>query len=161
MPKAPPDPGTKKDTGVFEELNPVKWIEKILRKGQPPAEPAEHKIKKTSGEPAPIALVPTDDVLAGLVADPPRAGQVVVGFAAETGDASGDVLHHGREKARRKGAHLLVVNAVGGGRGFGAETNEVTILDRAGDVVGRAAGTKDDVADAVWDAVVRLLDVDA
>ncbi|NLF39690.1 hypothetical protein GX586_09610 [bacterium] len=40
-PKAPPDPGTKKDTGVFEELNPVKWIEKILRKGQPPAEPAE------------------------------------------------------------------------------------------------------------------------
>lgn len=126
-----------------------------------PAEPAEHKIKKTSGEPAPIALVPTDDVLAGLVADPPRAGQVVVGFAAETGDASGDVLHHGREKARRKGAHLLVVNAVGGGRGFGAETNEVTILDRAGDVVGRAAGTKDDVADAVWDAVVRLLDVDA
>ena len=122
-----------------------------------PAEPAQHKIKKTVGEPAPIALVRTADVLAGLVGDPPRPGQVVVGFAAETGDADGDVLHHGREKARRKGAHLLVVNDVGPGRGFGVEHNDVTVLDRQGDVVATASGTKDEVADAVWDAVAGLL----
>lgn len=122
-----------------------------------PAAPAEHKIKKDAGEPAPIALVRTDDVLLGLVGDPPRPGQLVVGFAAETGDAGGDVLHHGREKARRKGADLLVVNAVGRGRGFAVEHNEVTVLDRAGDVVATASGSKDEVAAAVWDAVVRLL----
>ncbi len=48
---------------------------------------------------------------------PAASGQVVVGFAAETGDAHASVLDHGRAKARRKGADLLVVNAVGEGRG--------------------------------------------
>ncbi len=122
-----------------------------------PASPSAHKIKKGDRSPAPIQLVPTVDVLAELVADPPRPGQVVVGFAAETGDEAGDVLAHGRAKARRKGAHLLAVNAVGGGLGFGADENEVTLLDASGDVVGHAAGTKDAVADALWDAVTAIL----
>ncbi len=122
-----------------------------------PAAPSAHKIKKGEQQPAPVELVPTVDVLAELVTDPPRTGQVVVGFAAETGDAAGDVLTHGRAKALRKGAHLLAVNAVGAGRGFGTDENEVTFLDAVGDVVGRAAGSKDAVADALWDVVVRLL----
>jgi len=116
------------------------------------------KIKKQpGGSPPVIELVETVDVLAELVADRPRPGQVVVGFAAETGDDEGDVLHHGRAKARRKGADLLVVNAVGAGRGFAVPDNEVTILDAAGESVTAAGGTKDEVADAVWDAVLRLL----
>jgi S-adenosylmethionine synthetase len=44
---------------------------------------------------------------------PRRRGQVLVGFAAETGDAEGDVLAHGRAKLARKGCDLLVVNEVG------------------------------------------------
>ena len=116
------------------------------------------KIKKQpGGSPPVIELVETVDVLAELVADRPRPGQVVVGFAAETGDDEGDVLHHGRAKARRKGADLLVVNAVGAGRGFAVPDNEVTILDATGESVTAAGGTKDEVADAVWDAVLRLL----
>jgi phosphopantothenoylcysteine decarboxylase/phosphopantothenate--cysteine ligase len=49
------------------------------------------------------------------------------------------------------------VNAVGSGRGFGTDSNEVTVLDGAGDVVGQASGSKREVADALWDAVVKLL----
>ena len=64
------------------------------------------------------------------------------------------MLEHGRAKARRKGADLLVVNAVGGGRGFGTDVNDVTILDGTGAVVAEATGTKVEVADAVWDAVL-------
>jgi phosphopantothenoylcysteine decarboxylase/phosphopantothenate--cysteine ligase len=124
-----------------------------------PVAPSSHKIKKSDGAPAPIALTATVDVLAELAADRVRPGQVVVGFAAETGDATGGVLDHGRAKALRKGADLLVVNAVGPDRGFGTEDNEVTILDAAGAVVAKSAGTKDHVADAVWDAVVPLLGV--
>ena len=67
------------------------------------------------------------------------------------------MLEHGRAKARRKGADLLAVNAVGGGLGFGTADNEVTLLDRDGGVVGTASGSKDVVADAIWDAVLRLL----
>ncbi|GAA4727322.1 bifunctional phosphopantothenoylcysteine decarboxylase/phosphopantothenate--cysteine ligase CoaBC [Isoptericola chiayiensis] len=118
------------------------------------------KIKKTQGEPPPvIELVENPDVLAELARDRLSPGQVVVGFAAETGDAAGSVLEHGRAKARRKGADLLAVNAVGDGRGFGAVDNEVTVLDAAGDVVAEVAGSKRQVADGLWDAVTKHLSV--
>lgn len=124
-----------------------------------PAVDEAHKIKKQAdGAVPPLALVQNPDVLAELVTDPVRPGQVVVGFAAETGDADGDVLHHGRAKAIRKGADLLAVNAVGAGRGFGTDDNAVTVLDAAGEVVSRVEGSKDAVADGLWDAVVVRLD---
>src|SRR4051794_19304065 len=119
-----------------------------------PRTAVETKIKKSPDGAAPaLELVETVDILAELAHERLRAGQVVVGFAAETGDATGSVLEHGRAKALRKGADLLVVNAVGDGRGFGTEANDVTILDGRGDVVASASGTKDVVAHAVWDAV--------
>lgn len=123
-----------------------------------PAATPDAKIKKVPGQgPAPIELVENPDILAEIAQERLRPGQVVVGFAAETGDASGSVLDHGRTKARRKGADLIAVNAVGSGRGFGTDGNEVTILDGTGDVVGQASGTKREVADALWDAVAKLL----
>lgn len=123
-----------------------------------PASTPDAKIKKVPGQgPAPIELLENPDILAELAHERLRPGQVVVGFAAETGDASGSVLDHGRTKARRKGADLIAVNAVGSGRGFGTDSNEVTLLDGTGEVVGAASGTKREVADAVWDAVVKLL----
>jgi len=123
-----------------------------------PADVPDAKIKKVPGSgPAPIALVENPDVLAELARDRLRAGQLVVGFAAETGDADGSVLEHGRRKALRKGADLLAVNAVGGGRGFGAATNAVTVLDGRGEVVAETAGSKREVADAIWDAVAKAL----
>lgn len=121
-----------------------------------PASTAATKIKKTAdGVALPIALVENPDILAELAAERLRPGQVVVGFAAETGDGDGDVLAHGRAKARRKRADLLAVNAVGDGRGFGSIDNAVVILDAEGAEVSAAHGSKLDVAHAVWDAVVE------
>ncbi|MCR1983571.1 bifunctional phosphopantothenoylcysteine decarboxylase/phosphopantothenate--cysteine ligase CoaBC [Cellulosimicrobium cellulans] len=120
-----------------------------------PAHAPDAKIKKVPGQgPEPIVLVENPDVLAELARVRLRPGQVVVGFAAETGDAHASVLDHGRAKARRKGADLLVVNAVGEGRGFAVDANDVTVVDGAGDVVATASGSKGEVADAVWDVVV-------
>jgi len=120
-----------------------------------PATVVTSKIKKRAdGSAPPLELVQTTDILAELARDRPRPGQLVVGFAAETGDDEGSVLDHGRTKAARKGADLLVVNAVGGGLGFGTDTNEVVVLDGIGNVVARSAGSKDDVAHTVWDAVL-------
>lgn len=129
-----------------------------------PATVTSHKIKKTA-EPhaAVIELVVNPDILAGLVQARPAlverrggAPQVIVGFAAETGDATGDVLEHGRAKARRKGADLLVVNPVGSGRGFGDVDNDVTILTAEGAVVATLTGSKDAVARAILDEAVRI-----
>ena len=122
-----------------------------------PADTSATKLKKDGEGGLTLELVQNPDVLAELARDRVRPGQVVVGFAAETGDASGSVLEHGRAKARRKGADLLVVNAVGQERGFGDVENEVVVLDGEGAEVGAATGTKERVAHAVWDAVVPRL----
>ncbi len=120
-----------------------------------------HKIKKddAGGVPAPIALERTADVLAEVVARRDAAGsaQVVVGFAAETGDAEGGVLDHGRAKLARKGCDLLVVNEVGAGRGFETDDNEVVVLGADGSATEVARAAKEAIADAVWDRVVALL----
>ncbi len=123
-----------------------------------PAGVAAVKIKKSDDpddDPV-VRLVRTPDVLAGLVATRAQ-GQLLVGFAAETGDASGDVLQHARRKLERKGCDLLVVNDVSGGQVFGAEHTRVTLLDRSGRATAVPAGTKAEAAEAIWDAVATLL----
>ena len=66
-------------------------------------------------------------------------GQVVVGFAAETGDDTGSVLDLARAKLARKGCDLLVVNDVSGGAVFGSADNEAVILAADGGSRRRAA----------------------
>jgi phosphopantothenoylcysteine decarboxylase/phosphopantothenate--cysteine ligase len=116
-----------------------------------PAHSTGHKVKK-SAAPPPVELATNPDVLAELVAGR-RPGQVLVGFAAETGDASGSVLEHGRAKLAHKGCDLLVVNAVGEGKAFGQPDNAGTILGRDGGEVAVPLGPKSLLAAAVWDAV--------
>jgi phosphopantothenoylcysteine decarboxylase/phosphopantothenate--cysteine ligase len=115
---------------------------------------AEGKIKKKDGvEPAPIALVRNPDILAELSAERARPGQIVVGFAAETDE----VLANGREKLRRKGCDLLVVNEVGEDRTFGSEENEAVVLSADGGETPVPHGPKEYLADTVWDLVVPRL----
>lgn len=118
----------------------------------------DSKIKKVAGSAPPtITLVENPDILAELAHDRLRADQVVVGFAAETGDAENTVLALGQAKARRKGADLLVVNDVSGGKTFGASDSAVHVLDAGGEVLAEGTGTKRAVADVILDAVVPLL----
>ena len=122
-----------------------------------PASVAGTKLKKGgAAEPSALGLVRNPDVLVELIAQRPT-GQLVVGFAAETGDAEGDVLTHARAKLARKGADLLVVNDVSAGRVFGRTENEVTVLAPDGAVTPVPAGRKDAVAAGIWDAVAERL----
>ncbi|HVE97627.1 MAG TPA: bifunctional phosphopantothenoylcysteine decarboxylase/phosphopantothenate--cysteine ligase CoaBC [Mycobacteriales bacterium] len=111
------------------------------------------KIKKSAAAPTPVELAENPDVLAELARDRP-AGQVVVGFAAET---AADPLVEAREKLARKGCDLLVVNRVGDGLGFEVGDNEVVILGADGTQVDVARAPKTVVAHAVLDAVVARL----
>jgi phosphopantothenoylcysteine decarboxylase/phosphopantothenate--cysteine ligase len=120
------------------------------------------KIKKSGDGTTPtIELAETPDILAGLVRDRDARGdaQVVVGFAAETGDANGSVLDHARAKMARKGCDLLVVNDVGGGAVFGSPDNEAVVLSASGEAVSVPRGSKEYLAHVVWDQVAGLLDV--
>jgi phosphopantothenoylcysteine decarboxylase/phosphopantothenate--cysteine ligase len=122
-----------------------------------PAEVPASKIKKGAGAPASIALEPTEDVLAGLVAARTRPEQVVVGFAAETGDAQLGWLDHGRAKLAAKGCDLLVVNQVGDGIGFEVPDNAAVVLGADGSETEVPRGPKEVLADVVWDLVAARL----
>jgi phosphopantothenoylcysteine decarboxylase/phosphopantothenate--cysteine ligase len=120
-----------------------------------PADYQDSKIKKApSAEPAPIRLAKNPDILAELVRRRPAgAGQIIVGFAAETDD----VDRHGREKLARKGCDLLVVNRVGENLTFGAPDNEAVVLGADGSSVAVPRGPKEVLAEVVWDLVADRL----
>jgi phosphopantothenoylcysteine decarboxylase / phosphopantothenate---cysteine ligase len=131
-----------------------------------PAQVAVAKIKKGSGDSAEptIKLVRNDDVLAGAVrarahGELPNM-QAIVGFAAETGDADGDVLFHARAKLRGKGCDLLVVNAVGDGRAFEVEDNDGWLLASDGTESALEHGSKTLMASRIVDAIVAFLHSD-
>ncbi|RKQ36367.1 bifunctional phosphopantothenoylcysteine decarboxylase/phosphopantothenate synthase [Kocuria tytonis] len=109
----------------------------------------EHKMKKSEDGTDPvIRLIRNPDILRGIVAQREERGldQLIVGFAAETGDPEHSVLDFGRAKLRRKGCDLLVLNEVGTDKVFGRDDTEVVVLSaRTGDESG-ARGSKDEVA---------------
>lgn len=122
-----------------------------------PQAQVEGKIKKTANEDTmTLTLVKNPDILAGLVAARTNSSQVIVGFAAETGDQDGDVLFHGRAKAIRKAANLLVVNEVGPNLGFGQPTNSVTFVGKDGEVLGTAQGSKREIAREILSRALQL-----
>ncbi|MFZ1287759.1 MAG: phosphopantothenoylcysteine decarboxylase, partial [Candidatus Phosphoribacter sp.] len=129
---------------------------------------APTKIKKThdptggpggADESAPvIELVRNPDILRGLVEARGAATRpIIVGFAAETGDAGGTVLELARAKLARKGCDVLVANEVGRHLTFGQDANTVHLLFADGSperTIGPA--TKVKIAEAVWDGIQAL-----
>jgi len=117
-----------------------------------PAARLPGKLKKSGAQQLELALERTPDILAELAAVR-RAGQTLIGFAAEHGEGA---LAHGRDKLARKGIDAVVVNDVSRTDvGFDCADNEVTILVAGGEThVARTS--KAQVARAVLDAVMQL-----
>lgn len=125
------------------------------------ADGAEDAAASPSDEGAPgptIELVRNPDILAGLVRRRGAGSRpVIVGFAAETGDADGTVVDHARAKLNRKGCDAIIANEVGVDKTFGQDVNTVHVLRRDSAhvrTVGPAA--KSVVADAVCDVIRSL-----
>lgn len=125
---------------------------------------AGFKLKKSAGnvesggsESYTLELVENPDILAGLAAQRLNESQVIVGFAAETGDEHTSALEYGRRKALKKGADLLAVNTVGATSGFGNVANEIHILDSHGQQVGHSAGSKLHVARDLVELIAQRL----
>jgi phosphopantothenoylcysteine decarboxylase / phosphopantothenate---cysteine ligase len=113
---------------------------------------ATEKLSRSDGIPE-VVLEPTPDILAEVVRRRPPH-QVIVGFAAETGDMAG----RASRKLREKGVDLIVANDVSApGVGFDHDTNAVTILGADGARVEVEMASKAKVAQAVLDAVVERL----
>ncbi|MBT4303885.1 MAG: bifunctional phosphopantothenoylcysteine decarboxylase/phosphopantothenate--cysteine ligase CoaBC [Actinobacteria bacterium] len=117
-----------------------------------PVSVAEQKIKKSTGTPE-ILLQPTVDILATLGAQR-TAGQVLVGFAAETND----LVENAAKKLAAKGVDLMVANDVAADQvGFGHDTNAVVILSATGSSEEVPLASKTEIANAVLDAALKTL----
>ncbi|WP_297154850.1 bifunctional phosphopantothenoylcysteine decarboxylase/phosphopantothenate--cysteine ligase CoaBC [uncultured Ellagibacter sp.] len=113
----------------------------------------DRKLKKGADDEAlaHIDLVENPDILASCGASK-RAGQVVVGFAAETNDVTGNA----RSKLVRKGADFIVANDVSCGRGFGADSDETSFVSASGEEHLPEMG-KRQLADRILDKALEFL----
>ncbi len=118
-----------------------------------PVTPQTDKIKKNPDQTEiSLTLTTNPDILATLASQ--GAGKVVVGFAAETGDA----LNRGVEKMARKGCDLLVINdLLEPGAGFGTDTNRVTLLNRKGEMTPWPLLSKEEVGEQLIQTVATLI----
>src|SRR5579859_1716622 len=114
-----------------------------------PVAVSEQKLKRTG--PMTLELAPTEDILAEVVRRR-RAGQLIIGFAAETNDS----MANGRAKLAAKGADAIVVNDVtADGVGIEADTNAATFLTSTTSIELEEM-PKGELADRILDEILAL-----
>jgi len=115
-----------------------------------PAKRAEQKIKKKETT-LTLELVKTPDILKSL-GEHKKPGQVLVGFALETGNGE----MYAQEKLRSKNADMIVLNSLAdAGAGFGLDTNKITIFDKSGQQFGYDVKPKKEVAKDIVETIIR------
>ena len=117
-----------------------------------PAQVATEKIKK-SGDRLTLELVKNVDIAATL-GKTKRPEQFAVGFALETTNERA----HALDKLHRKHFDLIVLNSLrDAGAGFGHDTNKVTVLDAAGEMLNFDLQLKTDLAAALVRLVISRM----
>ena len=110
----------------------------------------QHKVKKTAMRMS-LELDPTPDILAEL--GHKKGDRLLVGFAAETEN----LIEGARAKLASKNCDMVVANLVSqDGTGFEADENEVVLVTRTGDTIPLERAPKRDIADRIFDQVLRL-----
>jgi len=114
------------------------------------AQKKEQKIKKSNGG-QDLHLLPTPDILKTLGAE--KGERILVGFAAETEN----LVEYALEKIKAKNLDFICANKVGApGRGFGADTNAVTIIYPDGSSEETGLDSKENVARAILERVAKV-----
>jgi phosphopantothenoylcysteine decarboxylase/phosphopantothenate--cysteine ligase len=110
----------------------------------------DQKVKKTAARIS-LELDPTPDILAELGRK--KGDRLLVGFAAETQN----LVQEARRKMESKNCDMVVANLVGGSdSGFESDENEVTLVTRTGETIPLARASKREIADRIFDQVLRL-----
>jgi phosphopantothenoylcysteine decarboxylase/phosphopantothenate--cysteine ligase len=108
------------------------------------------KVKKTAARLS-LELDPTPDILAELGRK--KGDRLLIGFAAETQN----LVAEARRKLESKNCDMIVANLVGAPEvGFESEENEVTLVLRTGETLPLARAPKREVADRIFDQVLKL-----
>lgn len=114
---------------VFADLNYDLIVMTAAVADYRPSVESLQKIKKQDGD-LTVEMTRNPDILyeVGKV----KTSQILIGFAAETEE----VLTHAKDKLKKKNLDMIVANDVTAqGAGFGSETNIVTFLTSAGELI--------------------------
>jgi phosphopantothenoylcysteine decarboxylase/phosphopantothenate--cysteine ligase len=117
-----------------------------------PKQIEKEKIKKKGDAPLTLKLLPTEDILKNVTARKIR--QFVVGFAAESENLTQSAL----EKLRKKNLDLIVANDISSpGIGFQSESNQVTLVNKKGDIKKLPLLLKTEIAHLLLDEVIKAI----
>lgn len=135
---------------VMANLNWADYIVKAAAVGDYRAkEVSSLKIKREGKESLTLELVSNPDI-AAEVGKSKRAGQVLVGFAAETDRIS----ENARSKLARKNLDFILANDVTGkDSGFASDTNTVRLISHSGSEE-IFSGLKDEISFDVWSRII-------
>lgn len=112
-----------------------------------PVSVSDEKIKKKDGDLS-LPMRRTTDILAYL-GEHRKPGQFICGFSMETEN----LVENSKKKLQKKNADLIVANNLRDeGAGFGTDTNVVTLVMEEG-IVELPCMSKEEVAEAVLDAI--------
>ena len=111
-------------------------------------EVAPQKMKKTSEDEITLTLVKNPDILKEISSI--KKSQIVVGFCAE----SENLIENAKEKIAKKGCDFLIANDISRKDiGFSSDYNEVTILDKNGNMTKVERADKATVARKIFEAI--------
>ena len=111
-------------------------------------EVASQKMKKTSEDEITLTLVKNPDILKEISSI--KKSQIVVGFCAE----SENLIENAKEKISKKGCDFLIANDISRKDiGFSSDYNEVTILDKNGNMTKIERADKATVARKIFEAI--------
>ena len=117
-----------------------------------PKEVAPQKIKKHE-EGLHLELVKTKDILSTL-GHQRREGQLITGFALETENE----LANAKGKLQNKNIDIIVLNSMNNPKaGFNKPTNQVTMIDREGQMIQGEAKSKTEVAKEIIQFIISKL----
>jgi phosphopantothenoylcysteine decarboxylase/phosphopantothenate--cysteine ligase len=112
------------------------------------------KIKKTADSMT-LELVRTQDILASVGAIK-KEGQFVVGFALETENE----FENARAKLSAKNLDMIVLNSLRDkGAGFKSDTNKISILVSDGQVIDFNLKRKEEVAEDIFNEIIKYIHV--
>jgi len=110
----------------------------------------QHKVKKTAMRMS-LELDPTPDILAEL--GQKKGDRLLIGFAAETEN----LTEGARAKLVSKNCDMVVANLVGhDGTGFESDENEAVLVLRTGETIPLPRAPKREMADRIFDQVMKL-----
>jgi phosphopantothenoylcysteine decarboxylase/phosphopantothenate--cysteine ligase len=119
-----------------------------------PTKQLTDKMKRESKEQFSLSLTRNKDIAAKL-GTMKHKGQLLIGFALETGDG----IKHAKTKLERKNLDLIVLNSLEDeGAGFRYDTNKVTLIDRKGATTAFPLKNKTEVAAEIVNQVITLMD---